>query len=450
MFLAEATIATIARTATQSTQSGVPLTATSSATSNTTTSQQTMSRSQTLLSPTSTNTISSSSSPAPYPSSPTAAPVPKASKHSNHTVILGSSISFSIAAVILGCGVFACFWIRRRPPQKPRRRQRQQQHKDPEMQGNRTAEGNPASEAATNSDEGESTLIGSHGQTSTPSLNTSNATRDAVELGSSTIHQLASMPSPRLAPSPISELDTYSHPSLAQSPLSTQVRDNPPQSYPTPVGFPPTSRSAYRTPELESAFDVAPIHPRFRPPSPSPASIELEARDGVTISTLYNVASGSPRNRHGFRAAPPTHGSPLSMILQSPHSSTFPREESEAGSRVELSGTSASSAVVGELEGTSASSTVVGESEGSRDQRRPPTPVKPPENGAPQARAASGSVSPDVEGQTEGRRNSGEVGEGSQYRGGGRNGYRVLDSEGQPDSPSSVLEGEARNWANWF
>lgn len=122
------------------------------------------------------------------------------------------------------------------------------------------------------------------------------------------------------------------------------------------------------------------------------------------------------------------------MILQSPHSSTFPREESEAGSRVELPG---SSGVVGELEGSS-------------DERRPPTPAKPTENWAPQAQAATGSVSSDVQGQTEGRRNSGEMGDGSQYREGGRNGYRALDSERQPDSPSSVLEGEARNWANWF
>ena len=162
--------------------------------------------------------------------------------------------------------------------------------------------------------------------------------------------------------------------------------------------------------------------------------MELEARDGVTISTLYNVASGSPRTMYGFRPAPPTHGSPLSMILQSPQSSTFPREESETGSRVELPGS------VG----------VVGELEGSIDERGPPTPAKPTENSPLQQQAETGSGSSHVQGQVERRRKSVEVDEGSQYREGDRNGYRALNSERSPDSPSSVLDGEARNWANWF
>lgn len=454
--LGDATIAIIARPPKHSgtsTQTGNSMstsetsnTATSSATSSTTQILQT-----TLLSPTGTNTTAGTSSPpasssAPSPSSSTAGPVAKVPQHSNHTVILGSSISLSVAAVLLGFGLFACFWIRRGPRQESQQRQRQQRHQDPEKQINRTAEGIRDSAAAATSDEGDSTLINSHGQTSTPSLNPNNATRDAVELSSSTIRHSASTSSPRWASSPICEADNYSHPSLAPFPLTIPVRDPPPQSYPThlisPLSPPGTSRSAYRPAELESAFDIAPIHSRFRTPSPSPTTIELEARDGVTISTLYNVASGSPRNPHGFRPTPPTRGSPLSTILQSPYSSNFPREEdSETGSRVELPVTR-----------TRNPSRVFEELDGTGDEQGPPTPAKRTEDWVLQEQVGTAMGSSHVQGQMEGRRCSGEMDERNRHREGDRRGYRALNAEREPtpDSPSSMLEGEARNWANWF
>ena len=196
------------------------------------------------------------------------------SQSNNHTVIIGASAGSSVAAVVILLGVFTCIWLQRHPPEQ----------EDQEAGVERAAVLRPSRRPAPASDWAESTLIDSHSH-HLPLSRTNSHAQDAVELKSPTLRSQAS--STHAPASPLRTPDQQSH-----------------------SHFPPA--------ELESSFDVAPIHVPFHAPSrpPPPPPVELEARDGVTVTALWRA--GSPPNSS---RKPPTLGSPLSTILQSPHSS---------------------------------------------------------------------------------------------------------------------------------
>ena len=251
-----------------------------------------------------------------------------ASSHSNrHAVVAGAAAGSSIAAVVIVLGIVAYFWLHRRPGE--------QEKQGDQAHGVERADVNEPNRPAQVLGWEDSSVVDS--PRDLPSLNhTQSPTHSAIEVNSPTIRRLTSFT--RSPPSPISMSNTEAHrrmPSADQvsaiSIGSTYIPYHPPPKTATPfaasnqvpatsvgpsyIPYHPSSRTA-RPPavaELESNFDIAPIQVQSRPMQrpPPPAPLELEARDGVTITALWH-ANTSPDSPHG----PTKHGSPLSTMLQ--------------------------------------------------------------------------------------------------------------------------------------
>ena len=225
-----------------------------------------------------------------------------ASNQSNHhAVVIGAATGSSIAAVFIVIGIVGCIWLQRHPPK--------QHTPEDQEQGVQRAAVHEPNQPARVLDWVHGSLLGSHRDL--PSTNQIQVpAHNAVEVNSPTIRRLTSFT--HAPPSPVSISNADSH---RRMPSADQVSSISIESPYIPYHPPPRTAAPPAAAELESKFDIAPIqvtnHSTSRAPTPAP--LELEARDGVTITALWRAHNTSPDSPRG----PARLGSPLSTMLQS-------------------------------------------------------------------------------------------------------------------------------------
>lgn len=296
--------------------------------------------------PSPTQTGQPSSAQVPHPSTTTTVhPGHNASNHSNHNhhaVVIGASTGSSIAAVFIVLGIFGCIWLQRHPIK--------QEYPEDQEQGVERAAVHEPDRSARVMDWADSALLDSHRDLPS-TIHTQSPVHNAFEVNSPAIRRLTSFT--HSPPSPLSSSNAESHrrmPSVDQvsaisigsphipyhpvprtaapPPAASQVPTTSVGPPYTPYHPPSTTAVPPAAAELESNLDIAPIQVPSRSLSrpPPPAPLELEARDGVTITALWRAAS-SPDSPHG----PHRRGSPLHTMLQgSPTSLELAHPRAEA------------------------------------------------------------------------------------------------------------------------
>ena len=224
-----------------------------------------------------------------------------ASNHSDHhSVVVGAATGSSIAGVIIiVSGIVTCIWLKRHPPK--------QENQEDQEQGVERAAVDEPNRPARVLDWADTTLLDTDRDLLSP-IHTQDPSHNAFEVSSPTIRRLTSFT--HSPPSPLSTSNAESH---RRMPSADQVSAISIGSPYIPYHPPPRTVAPSAAAELESGFDISPIqvpsHSASQPPPPAP--LELEARDGVTITALWH-ANSSPDSPRG----PTRLGSPLSTMLQ--------------------------------------------------------------------------------------------------------------------------------------